>query len=71
MKFWCSVCNKPIEDGDVTAGDVIFVCKGYATEPVPDAHERLRAMHEECARKIGMAVKYPVYVHDDGTLEDE
>jgi len=64
MKFWCSVCNKPIEDGDV-----IFVCQGWAGEPVPDGHERIRAMHKECAEKIGMAAKYPIYVHDDGTLE--
>ena len=64
MKFWCSVCNKPIEEGEV-----IFVCKGYASEPVPDGHERIRAMHKECADNIQMGVEYPVYIRDDGTLE--
>ena len=66
MNFWCSECKKPIE-----GGTIIFVCRGYASEPVPDSHERLRAMHETCAGQIGMTVKYPVYVYSDGTVLPE
>jgi len=66
MRFWCSVCNQPIEDGDV-----IFICRGFAYEPVPDRHERMRAMHERCAEKIGFTVKYPIYITEEGELKDE
>lgn len=63
MNFYCSICNKTIE-----GGEVIFICRGMANEPVPDGHRRLRAMHEECAKKICMTKKYPVYILEDGTL---
>jgi len=54
LRFLCCICQQPINQGNV-----IFVCRGEADEPVPDAHKRLRAMHEECAKKVGLVIWDP------------